>query len=532
GSTGGADDNRFPRTVTAVDALVAARRFTEATQLAWSTLALPAVPGECAGRMHLVLASVLLMSGYPEQAVTEATVTLTDRELPNALWDAAQVTRLQALTILEDTSRVQEAAEEVLAGGERPGGDTALAAAVLALAWVAWDQGQIAVALGHVRAAVVRADRGHADGIHPRLSLATMLTALGEFDDAATALDRAAEEDVLAADLTCWLAPSLFMARLDMATGRLDAARAQVDETLALGNGLGLRLLVPLALATMAQIAVLRGDLREVGAYVDRCRHECRQPRTRLGAAAAAWSQAHLASRADGRAAAPEELDELSAWVLTRPMLLVEEPAGAAVLIRAAVAAGRDDLVTPIVAAAERLALGNGGFPVIAASATHARGLTDRDARLLRQAADAYRHPWAVASAWEDAGTVALSAADVDRDGARDAFERALTAYQRAGAERDAARVRSRLRGLGFRNRTWTRVDRPEAGWPSLTDTERRVACIVAEGLTNVQVAERMFLSRHTVDFHLRQIFRKLGIRSRVELTRLVVEHARDPDGS
>ena len=62
-------------------------------------------------------------------------------------------------------------------------------------------------------------------------------------------------------------------------------------------------------------------------------------------------------------------------------------------------------------------------------------------------------------------------------------------------------------------------------GWASLTVTEARVARVVAEGLTNGDVAGRMFLSRHTVDFHLRQIYRKLGIRSRVELTRLVVEH-------
>jgi DNA-binding CsgD family transcriptional regulator len=53
---------------------------------------------------------------------------------------------------------------------------------------------------------------------------------------------------------------------------------------------------------------------------------------------------------------------------------------------------------------------------------------------------------------------------------------------------------------------------------------KRRVANIVAEGLTNAQAAERLYLSRHTIDFHLRQIFRKLRVRSRVELTRLVLE--------
>jgi DNA-binding CsgD family transcriptional regulator len=61
-------------------------------------------------------------------------------------------------------------------------------------------------------------------------------------------------------------------------------------------------------------------------------------------------------------------------------------------------------------------------------------------------------------------------------------------------------------------------------GWESLTDTERSVTGLVSQGLTNVQVAERLFLSRHTVDFHLRAIFRKLDVASRVDLTRLTVE--------
>ena len=43
------------------------------------------------------------------------------------------------------------------------------------------------------------------------------------------------------------------------------------------------------------------------------------------------------------------------------------------------------------------------------------------------------------------------------------------------------------------------------------------------EVLSNQAVAGRIFLSRHTVDFHLRRIFRKLGIESRVVLTRLVI---------
>jgi DNA-binding CsgD family transcriptional regulator len=61
-------------------------------------------------------------------------------------------------------------------------------------------------------------------------------------------------------------------------------------------------------------------------------------------------------------------------------------------------------------------------------------------------------------------------------------------------------------------------------GWESLTGAERSVAELVAQGLTNREAAERLFLSHHTVGFHLRSIFRKLGTNTRVELARLAVE--------
>lgn len=67
---------------------------------------------------------------------------------------------------------------------------------------------------------------------------------------------------------------------------------------------------------------------------------------------------------------------------------------------------------------------------------------------------------------------------------------------------------------------------RPDYGWASLTSSERSVAAIIAEGATNREAAAQLFLSHHTIDFHLRQIFRKLGISSRVTLTRLVVQHS------
>lgn len=59
-------------------------------------------------------------------------------------------------------------------------------------------------------------------------------------------------------------------------------------------------------------------------------------------------------------------------------------------------------------------------------------------------------------------------------------------------------------------------------GLELLTQTEQSVAELAAQGLTNREIGERLFMSRFTVDTHLRSIFRKLGVRSRVELTRRV----------
>ena len=57
-----------------------------------------------------------------------------------------------------------------------------------------------------------------------------------------------------------------------------------------------------------------------------------------------------------------------------------------------------------------------------------------------------------------------------------------------------------------------------------LTATERSVASLATQGLTNREIAERLFMSRFTVDSHLRSIYRKLGVNSRVALTRALVE--------
>ena len=57
-----------------------------------------------------------------------------------------------------------------------------------------------------------------------------------------------------------------------------------------------------------------------------------------------------------------------------------------------------------------------------------------------------------------------------------------------------------------------------------MTPAELRVAEAVGAGLTNAQAARRLFVSPHTVDYHLRQIFLKLGISSRVQLATFLTQ--------
>lgn len=107
---------------------------------------------------------------------------------------------------------------------------------------------------------------------------------------------------------------------------------------------------------------------------------------------------------------------------------------------------------------------------------------------------------------------------------ARDFHPLMLPLVKRAAAEITAELAAGRLavpRGSLALRTTPEDAMLPIPGWADLTDTQRMVAELVVDGLTNRDVGARLFLSPHTIDFHLRQIYRRLGVRSRVELARL-----------
>jgi DNA-binding CsgD family transcriptional regulator len=106
---------------------------------------------------------------------------------------------------------------------------------------------------------------------------------------------------------------------------------------------------------------------------------------------------------------------------------------------------------------------------------------------------------------------------DVGRVGeARPLLEEATALYERLGASWDLARAAARMRDLGVRSGRRGPRKRPRSGWDSLTATELMVVRLVAEGLSNPEIADRMFISRGTVHTHVSHILAKLGLSSRV----------------
>ena len=67
---------------------------------------------------------------------------------------------------------------------------------------------------------------------------------------------------------------------------------------------------------------------------------------------------------------------------------------------------------------------------------------------------------------------------------------------------------------------------RPASGWESLTPTEHDVVRLVAEGLGNKDIAERLFISPRTVQTHLTHVYAKLGMTSRIQLVQEAGRHA------
>ena len=151
----------------------------------------------------------------------------------------------------------------------------------------------------------------------------------------------------------------------------------------------------------------------------------------------------------------------------------------------------------------------------------YCRGVLERDAAQLIGAAARYAdagRPLLRAKALEAAAGLFIRSDD--RSLARDAFTRALETYGSLGATADVGRLQAQFRAHGIRRGPRAKHRQKRTGWDSLTPTEVTVAALVEEGLSNPQIAAKLFTSRRTVATHVSHILKKLDVHSRIDIAR------------
>jgi DNA-binding CsgD family transcriptional regulator len=180
----------------------------------------------------------------------------------------------------------------------------------------------------------------------------------------------------------------------------------------------------------------------------------------------------------------------------------------------------RDDELLHALRAGARAALqSNDGVKSAEGAALLVAGAVDGDAELLSAAVDAARaggRPFDVAEACAETAIALLRRGD--RADATHMMDEAFRRYDELGAESCAAVLARETRELGIRRRSRRSPAPVRHGWDALTETERRVVALVAEGLTNAEIGGRLYVSGGTVATHLRSIFRKVAVSSRAEL--------------
>ena len=516
-------DPAFPsRSVTASEALAADGRFEQAAAIASAVLARP-LPASDEDRLRCTVAAALTGRGQLADGAGLAETVLARPRLPADVRDQALIVQLHALTGLRD-ERAARTADTVLAAPGRHGRHVT-AAAMVTRALIARDQGQAGEALDLLRDAARHdgAPVRDARRVQPLLALAGILIDLCQLGEAASILGIVGDsglDRIPAQSALC-----LLRGRIHQAAGRPADAAREGNTALRTALDLGAHAHAAAARSLLALTELRRGDIAAADGHLAR-----NTPGGSALAGILAFPQGlavqlYVSEAAHGPAAARDQVRRISEDLTSRPGLLLGDPAMAPWLTRTALAAGDPDSAARVAVAAEDLAVASPRWPALAAAAAHCSGLKQYDPARLAEAAAGHSDPWARASAAEDLGVLRLDC--TDRQSAIHYLTAALAGYQQASAGRDQARVRRRLRQLGIRRRHWaTTAVRPITGWDSLTATEQTAARFVAEGLSNGQVAARMYISTHTVAHHLRQAYRKLGISSRVELTRLVLEQA------
>jgi DNA-binding CsgD family transcriptional regulator/tetratricopeptide (TPR) repeat protein len=472
------------------------------------------------GLARLCLARVLVAQGLMAEALGELEraqqcSALTEGER-SAAWAWAGMARVS----LGDLEGAAAAATRGRSAAVRAGEHVPTSVALTSLAVVAECRGQLRRALQLIDEAVVRADRspdriGHRYPVH--VTRGHILMELDRLEDARSTLEsgRRISERIGAR----WALPSfqVFFAVERYLAGEWDDAVVEVDASVEQAEETGERYSLVLGFSVAALIALHRGDLRRAEEEAERGAAEVTASGPRFRSHWAAWARA-LVHEATG--ALPEAFATLAdCWdECARSGLVIECPVLGPDLVRLALAAGNRDRAQQVTTAVANVAAVT-GMDWVTAAALRCRGLLDDDPEPLLAAVRACARsprPLALALTCEDAAAALIGSVAVDD--ARPLLDRALATLERLDAARDVDRVEARLRELGIRRGRRGPRKRPRAGWASLTPTERRVVDLVAEGLTNPQIGERLFLSRRTVQTHVAHVFAKVDVSSRAQL--------------
>jgi DNA-binding CsgD family transcriptional regulator len=221
-------------------------------------------------------------------------------------------------------------------------------------------------------------------------------------------------------------------------------------------------------------------------------------------------SLGHAAAAAESLLERAGEIGERIAGnaIATRPIV----PTLVEALVRAGRRAEALSFLPPFEAVAER-----SERPLVIAFAQRMRALVDDSTDRLAAAVELFAR---ADNRYEQARTELLLGETLRRERQRGAARKALRAavegFDGVGASGWADRARAELAATG------ETVRREQVATSELTPQERVVARLVAQGLTNKQIAEQLFLSPNTIESHLRHIFQKADVRTRTQLAHVL----------
>jgi DNA-binding CsgD family transcriptional regulator/tetratricopeptide (TPR) repeat protein len=192
--------------------------------------------------------------------------------------------------------------------------------------------------------------------------------------------------------------------------------------------------------------------------------------------------------------------------------------------------AGHDAALAADTAAILETVARRAGLLSVTAVSTLTSGMIGRNSEaVLESAALLAKTPRraAFASAAEEAGRL-LDQSGFARDG-RQMLTEALKGYARLGAQRDVARLSAASDYAAIPTGARPRRRRSKSGWDGLSPTERRVAVMVSDGMTNREIAWSLSISPRTVDTHVQHLLTKLRVTRRAAIAAETIRNAPAP---